>query len=201
MQVRFGWGTVTLPGFVACLSWRWLPVAQCSASTRSPDEPSVARTRARFATSGICVPRESGPGCRCAHPGYESAQDRRSRTCECIPIPTLKTSLILLASCPTRERFLEAIPKPDRARAGRPGAPRNGRRTGGQGGAPGGAAPYVTGRARLALSAARGEAILVSRVPAGALAPPAAPSPRVGSARDFANLGRRAPRERESVAI
>src|SRR4051794_11143531 len=79
--------------------------------------------------------------------------------------------------------------------------PRNGRWTGGQGGAPGGAAPYVTGRARLALSAARGEAVLVSRVPAGALAPPAAPSPRAGRAREMANLGRIAPRECESVAI
>ena len=41
-------------------------------------------------------------------------------------------------------------PELDRARAGRTGAPRIGRWTGGQGGAPGGAAPYVTGRARLA---------------------------------------------------
>jgi 3-oxoacyl-[acyl-carrier protein] reductase len=32
-----------------------------------------------------------------------------SRTCECIPIPVPKTSLILLASCPMRGRFLEAI--------------------------------------------------------------------------------------------
>jgi hypothetical protein len=39
-------------------------------------------------------------------------------------------------------------PSADRARAGRTGAPRNGRQAGGQGGAPGGAAPYVTGRAR-----------------------------------------------------
>jgi hypothetical protein len=39
-------------------------------------------------------------------------------------------------------------PSADRARVGRTGAPRNGRQAGGQGGAPGGAAPYVTGRAR-----------------------------------------------------
>src|ERR1043165_5754870 len=43
----------------------------------------------------------------------------------------------------------------DRARAGRTGAPRNGRQAGGQGGAPGGAAPYVTGRARLHVCRAR----------------------------------------------
>jgi hypothetical protein len=41
-------------------------------------------------------------------------------------------------------------PEPDRARAGRTGAPRNGRQAG-AGGAPGGAAPYVTGRARFTL--------------------------------------------------
>jgi hypothetical protein len=39
-------------------------------------------------------------------------------------------------------------PSADRARAGRTGTPRDGRQAGGQGGAPGGAAPYVTGRAR-----------------------------------------------------
>src|SRR4051794_31813043 len=39
-------------------------------------------------------------------------------------------------------------PSSDRAKAGLPGAPRDGRQAGGQGGAPGGAAPYVTGRAR-----------------------------------------------------
>src|SRR6185295_7725428 len=48
----------------------------------------------------------------------------------------------------------------DRARAGRTGGPRIGRRGWlAEGGAPGGAAPYVTGRARLALSAARGGSV------------------------------------------
>src|SRR5438270_189647 len=47
-------------------------------------------------------------------------------------------------------------PRAGRARAGRTGAPRDGRQAGDEGGAPGGAAPYVIGRARLALSAARG---------------------------------------------
>src|SRR5438309_2857522 len=73
-----------------------------------------------------------------------------------MPIHPLKTSLILLASCSTRGRFLEAILKADRARAGQTGAPRDGRQAGDEGGAPGGAAPYVIGRARLASSAARG---------------------------------------------
>src|SRR5437868_6369463 len=59
-----------------------------------------------------------------------------------------------------------------------------------QGGAPGGAAPYVTGRARLALSAARGEANLVSWVRRlRILAPPAAPPPRAVR-EGLANLGR-----------
>src|ERR1700754_2964067 len=38
-----------------------------------------------------------------------------------IPVP--KTSLILIASCSMRDRFLEAILEADRARAGRTGAP------------------------------------------------------------------------------
>jgi hypothetical protein len=33
---------------------------------------------------------------------------RRSRICEYMPIPTPKTSLILIAFCPVRSRFLEA---------------------------------------------------------------------------------------------
>jgi hypothetical protein len=147
--------------------WRRIaPEVRANCKARVPRmSHRVARTRARSARSGFCVRRDTGRGCRCAHLAYECTQARRSRTCECMPIPVPITSLILLASCPTRERFLEAIPKSDRAKAGRTGAPRNGRRTGGQGGAPGGAAPYVTGRARLALSAARDEAVLVSRVP------------------------------------
>src|SRR5947209_20569085 len=63
---------------------------------------------------------------------------------------------MMLACCPTKRRFLEGISSADRARAGRTGAPRIGRQADGEGGAPGGAAPYVIGRARLASSAARG---------------------------------------------
>src|SRR5437588_6293613 len=47
-------------------------------------------------------------------------------------------------------------PRAGRARAGRTGAPRDGRQAGDEGGAPGSPAPYVLGRARMASSAARG---------------------------------------------
>jgi len=47
----------------------------------------------------------------------------RSRTCECIPIPVLKTSLILLASCPMRGRFLEAILQRTERKLAEPGRP------------------------------------------------------------------------------
>jgi hypothetical protein len=43
----------------------------------------------------------------------------RSRICECMPIPVLRTSLILIVSCSMRGRFLEAILSADRAKAGR----------------------------------------------------------------------------------
>jgi hypothetical protein len=100
---------------------------------------------------------------------------RRSRHCECIPIPVLKASLILLASWPMSERFLEAIlQRTERKLAGpgRPG-PVDGLVAGG---APGGAAPSL-GRARC-LAARGGYVNPASRVPVGALAPPAAPPPR-----------------------
>src|SRR6201991_4808035 len=63
-------------------------------------------------------------------------------------------------------------PSLDRAKAGRTGAPRNGRQAGGQGGAPGGAAPYVTGRARCLAArggyvnpASRGARLVPRRLP------------------------------------
>src|ERR1700751_2197290 len=93
-------------------------------------------------------------------------------------------------------------PDLDRARAGRTGAPRTGRQAGGQGGAPGGAAPYVTGRARFTLPREVGTLF----PPPGVLrhctlAPPAAPSPSRRSREGLANLGRSASRECGSVAV
>ncbi|MEA2943155.1 MAG: hypothetical protein QOD09_3684 [Bradyrhizobium sp.] len=80
---------------------------------------------------GDAVPRgDICPAFRSAHGGLQAAT-RRSRTCECIPIPVPKTSLILPVSCSMEGRFLEATLSADGARAGRTGAPRNGRRPGG----------------------------------------------------------------------
>src|SRR5882762_8238650 len=134
------------------------------------------------------------PDCASLHPGYEK---RRSRTCECIPIPVPKTSLILIASCPMRGRFLEAILRRTErklAGPGRPG-PVDGLVAGG---ALGGAAPSL-GRARC-LAARGGSVNPTSRVPIGALAPPTAPSPRAPR-EGLANLGRIAPRECGGVAV
>jgi hypothetical protein len=104
---------------------------------------------------------------------------RRSRTCECMPIHVPRTSLILLASCPMRERFLEAVPKLDRAKAGRTG------------GAPERSMAWwpverwealrLALGARGALPREVGTLIPPPRVPIGTLAPPTAPSPRLGS--------------------
>jgi hypothetical protein len=84
-----------------------------------------------------------------------AATFRRSRTCECIPIPVPRTSLILIASCPVRERFLEAIPQQTERKLAGPGRPGT---VDGlvAGGALGGAAPCL-GRARCL--AARGGSI------------------------------------------
>src|SRR3954468_7484844 len=70
-------------------------------------------------------------------------------------------------------------PPANRAKAGRTGASRNGGRPGGNGGALGGVAPSL-GRARC-LAVRGGSVNPASRVPVGALAPPTAPSPRLGS--------------------
>src|SRR5882762_1352573 len=78
--------------------------------------------------------------------GYESLRNCRSRTCECIPIPVSRTSLILLVSCPMRGRFLEAILQQTERKLAGPGRPGT---VDGlvAGGALGGAAPCL-GRAR-----------------------------------------------------
>src|SRR5882757_6406187 len=109
------------------------------------------------------------------HPVYEKSENRRSRTCECIPIPVPKSSLILIASCPMRGRFLEAILQRTERKLAGPGRPGT---VDGlvAGGALGGAAPCL-GRARC-LAARGGYVTPASRVPIGALAPPTAPSPR-----------------------
>jgi len=102
-----------------------------------------------------------------------------------ILIPVPRTSLILIASCLTRGRFLEAIllwTERELAGPGRPGT------VDGlvAGGALGGAAPSL-GRARC-LAARGGSVDPASRVPIGALAPPTAPSPRAVR-EGLANLG------------
>jgi hypothetical protein len=70
-----------------------------------------------------------------------------------------------------------------------------------EGGAPGGAAPYVTGRARFTLPREVGTLIPPPRGASQALwrLPPLHPLARF--AREMAKLGRIAPRERGSVAV
>src|SRR5947209_4510084 len=119
-----------------------------------------------------------------------------SRNCECIPIPVPKTCLILLASCPTRGRFLEAILQGTERKLAGPGRP--GTADGLAGGALGGAAPSL-GRARLPCRAR-----WVHHPPQGCplvpwRLPPLHPLARF--AREIANLGRIAPRECGSVAV
>src|SRR3954451_8483327 len=119
-----------------------------------------------------------------------------SRTCECMPIPVPKTSLILLASCSMRGRFLEAIlqrTERELAGPGRPGTvdrlvPKVERRE----------VPRPTSLgARGSLAARGGYVNPASRVLRHCtLAPPAAPSPRAVR-EGLANLGRIAPRECE----
>ena len=70
-------------------------------------------------------------------------------------------------------------PSADRARAGRTGAPRNGRRPGGQ--VERREAQRLPWARAVALPREVGTLIPPPRVPAGALAPPAAPPPRLGS--------------------
>ena len=132
---------------------------------RHPEEPRAYSSRVPGAMQRVALAKrcfaEPGPhktpvlvtapalqrtapqGLRAAlRPGHEN----RSRDCECMPIPVPKTSLILLVSCPMRERFLEAIlQRTERELAG-PGRPGT---VDGlvAGGALGGAAPSL-GRAR-----------------------------------------------------
>ena len=145
----------------------------------------------------LCIDLAS-PDCAALHPGYE--KNRRSRTCECMPIPVPRTSFILIVSCPIRGRFLgEILQRTERKLAG-PGrlgtvdrlvakverreAPR----------------PTSLG-ARGTLPREVGTLILPPRVLRHCtLAPPAAPSPRAVR-EGLANLGRIAPRECGRVAV
>jgi hypothetical protein len=109
---------------------RWWPIValpEVKLNTKAP--PGCARPVAFTALAG----------CQWALPF-------RSRTCECIPIPVPKTSLILLVSCPVRGRFLEAILQRTERKLAGPGRPGT---VDGlvAGGALGGAAPSL-GRAR-----------------------------------------------------
>src|ERR1700745_1728004 len=106
---------------------------------------------------------------------------------------------IYSVSCPVRGRFLEAVLSADRARAGRTGAPRTGRQAGGLGGAPGGAAPYVTGRARFTLPREVGTLLPPQGCP---LVPWRLPPLHLAWACEgLANLGRIAPRDCRSLAV
>jgi hypothetical protein len=95
-----------------------------------------------------------------------------------IPIdvsPTLRYILLVLSNRDASRGVL----KLDRARAGRTGAPRNGRRPGGQ--VERREAQRLPWARAVALPREVGTLIPPPRVPAGALAPPAAPPPRLGS--------------------
>src|SRR4051812_49863995 len=95
---------------------------------------------------------------------------------------------MMRASCSTRGRFLEATLKRTERELAGPGRPGAADRAGDEGGAPGGAASYVIGRARLASSAARGGYVTPASkgCVAHTLAPPAAPSPSRRSREGYA---------------
>jgi hypothetical protein len=109
----------------------------------------------------------------------------------------------LSCPCPVQwGRFLEAILSADRARAGRTGAP--GRPTGWWPRWSAGRRCVLRHWARAAgvISCARRSDFFASGVcRLRILAPPAAPPPRARSARDFASLGRMAPRECGGLAV
>src|ERR1700712_2458994 len=112
--------------------------------------------------SGTSATRRMGPGVR-----RDDEKILRSSTLNfSIPYPRRRNLTYLDRVLSSEGALSRSDPKADRAKAGRTGAPRTVRQAGGLGGAPGGAASYVTGRARLALSAVRGEA--TSSPPGGA---------------------------------
>src|SRR5947209_10617965 len=97
--------------------------------------------------------------------------------------------------------LLEAILQRTERKLAGPGAPGAVDRLVAEGGAPGGAAPYVTGRARCL--AARGGYVNPASKGATSLHPGASRRsiPSLGFAREMANLGRIAPRECVSLAV
>src|SRR3954468_22646326 len=93
---------------------------------------------------------------------------------------------IYSASCSMRARFLEAVLQRTERKLAGPGRPGTVDRLVAEGGAPGGAAPYVTGRARFTLPREVGTLLPPLRVLRHCtLAPPAAPHPREGLARHW----------------
>ena len=76
---------------------------------------------------------------------------------------------MIAVSCSTRARFPEAILKRTERKLAGPGRPGAVDKAGGQGGAPGGAAPYVTGRARCRCTARGGYVIPASKSASQAL--------------------------------
>src|SRR3954454_21966064 len=80
----------------------------------------------------ITLPPSSGwlsrPGV--ANPPYEAVNAGEKNFSHSLSTPP-EAGLLSLPSCSMRGRFLEAILSADRARAGRTGAPRNGRQPGG----------------------------------------------------------------------
>jgi hypothetical protein len=126
----------------------------------------------------------------------------RSRTCECMPIPVLKPSLILLASCPGRGRFLEAVLLGTERNLAGPGRP--------------GTVDELVAKVerrevpRPTSLGARGWRYQLREV-GTLLPPPRVPRKHPGASRrsipsrrsreGLANLGRFAPRECEAVAV
>jgi hypothetical protein len=101
-----------------------------------------------------------------------------------IVIPASKTSLILIASCLLWERFLEAILQRAERKLAGPGRPGTVDRPVAKVERREALRPTSLG-ARGALPREAGTLIPSPRVPAGALAPPAAPPPRAGIAGDW----------------
>jgi hypothetical protein len=116
--------------------------ARCSALRAASQNRDRTKHRRSLRPRLSSAPLRKSYALRCVR----GTKVHRSRTCECIPIPVLKTSLILLASCSMRDRFLEAILQRTERKLAEPGRPGT---VDGlvAGGALGGAAPSL-GRAR-----------------------------------------------------